>query len=71
MVKWPPKSFSQVLFSISKSPIFIFSQELTSKCHLFELLFMRLSSNHLSKSFEDFSEDAKMLQYLKKEMIYW
>ena len=55
--------FSQVLLSISKSPIsiFIFSQELTSKRHLLGLLFIRLSSNHLSKSFENFSEDDKML----------
>ena len=58
--KSTPKSFSQELFSISKSPSsnFIFSHELTSKWHLSRLLFMRLSSNHLSRSFEP---DIKMI----------
>ena len=65
---YTPKSFSQVLFSISKSPISIsiFSQELTSKWHLSGLLFMRLSSNHLSRSFEGFLKMLSSHLYYRK-----
>ena len=54
MSKWTIKGFSQVIFSFSKSPIyiFIFSLELTSKWDLILLLFIS------TRSFEYFYKDA-------------
>ena len=59
MSKWTPKSLSQALFCILNVTYFLFfSRELTSKWHLTEFFSLRLSSNHLSISFEDFSKEA-------------
>ena len=55
-----PKSFSHLLFTVLKSPIFILTSFLilTSNWHLSALLLKRLSPNYLNKVFETFSKEA-------------